>query len=251
MNSSIARRFRPGLWPTLVVLALLPALVSLGFWQLGRAEEKRQLLTLDAQHRLAEPVTSTQLGSLDAPAFRRVLLRGQFDADHSLILDNRQRDGHVGVELLQPFHDQASGLWLLVNRGWLPWQDRRTPPHFDTPTQVLNLEAWVYVPPGATYQLSADPINQPWPRLVTALAPGKLWAELGREGYDHELRLTPGPATYQLGWPVVALGPEQHIGYAVQWFAMSLTLAGLYLYFGFQNKKEKRHGRGHESTRAV
>ncbi|WP_369009231.1 SURF1 family cytochrome oxidase biogenesis protein [Actinomadura sp. BRA 177] len=33
------------------------------------------------------------------------------------------RDGKAGVELLQPFHDQASGLWLLLNRGWLPWRD--------------------------------------------------------------------------------------------------------------------------------
>ena len=75
MYSSIARRFRPGLLPTLVVMALLPALVSLGFWQLGRAEEKRQLLALDAQHRVAEPVASAQLQALDAPAFRRVLLK--------------------------------------------------------------------------------------------------------------------------------------------------------------------------------
>ncbi len=251
MQASIARRFRPGLWPTLVVLALLPVLVSLGFWQLGRAEEKRQLLAQDALHRVAEPVASSQLTSLDAPAFRRVQLRGQFDADHSLILDNRQRDGHVGVELLQPFHDQASGLWLLVNRGWLPWNDRRTPPHFDTPGQVLSIVAWVYIPPGATYQLSPDPRNQRWPRLVTALDPSALWAELGRDGFAHEMRLTPGPGAYQLGWPVVAMGPEQHVGYAVQWFAMALTLAGLYLYFGFNNKKEKRHGSGHESTRAV
>uniref|UniRef100_UPI002587C9F2 SURF1 family protein n=1 Tax=Pseudomonas sp. TaxID=306 RepID=UPI002587C9F2 len=112
MQASIARRFRPGLLPTLVVLALLPVLVSLGFWQLGRAEEKRQLLALDAQHRMAQPITSTQLDGLQAPAFRRVRLHGQFDPDHSLILDNRQREGHVGVELVQPFRDQASGQWL-------------------------------------------------------------------------------------------------------------------------------------------
>lgn len=57
------------------------------------------------------------------------------------------RDGKAGVELLQPFHDQASGLWLLLNRGWLPWPDRRTPPVFSTPEQPVNLDAWVYVAP--------------------------------------------------------------------------------------------------------
>jgi cytochrome oxidase assembly protein ShyY1 len=77
-------------------------------------------------------MASTELQHTADPAFRRVRLHGQFDAAHSLLLDNRQRDGKVGVELLQPFQDQAAGLWLLVNRGWLPWPDRRTPPQFTT-----------------------------------------------------------------------------------------------------------------------
>lgn len=45
--------FRPGLVPTLVVAVLLPMLVLLGFWQLQRAEQKRQLLDTYAQHRTA------------------------------------------------------------------------------------------------------------------------------------------------------------------------------------------------------
>ena len=36
--------FRPGLLPTLLVLAMLPVLVWLGFWQLERGEHKRELL---------------------------------------------------------------------------------------------------------------------------------------------------------------------------------------------------------------
>ena len=43
-------RFRPGLAPTLVVLALLPLLVWLGFWQLQRADEKRALLAEFQNH---------------------------------------------------------------------------------------------------------------------------------------------------------------------------------------------------------
>jgi cytochrome oxidase assembly protein ShyY1 len=47
------------------------------------------------------------------------------------------------------------------------------------------------------------------------------------------------------------MGPEKHLGYAVQWFAMALALFGLYLYLGWHNTKEKRHGSGHESTQHV
>ncbi|MCY1293584.1 SURF1 family protein [compost metagenome] len=241
-------RFRPGLLPTLVVLALLPVLVGLGFWQLSRAEEKRALLASYEARRHAEPMAVGQLEQSRDPAYRRVTLNGHFDAQHSLLLDNRQRDGRVGVELLQPFYDQASGLWLLVNRGWLPWPDRRVPPAFTTPDTVQALTAWVYVPPGASFQLHADPLGGAWPRLVTAIDPRGLWQQLGRGGWPYEVRLEPGPAALVSDWPIIAMSPEKHTGYAVQWFAMAAALCGLFIYFGVHNARGNSHGREHESN---
>ena len=51
-------------------------------------------------------------------------------------------------------------------------------------------------------------------------------------------------------WSVIAtgMGPEKHTAYAVQWFAMALALFGLYLYLGWHNAREKRHGNGHQSA---
>ena len=245
------RAFRPGLLPTLVVLVLLALLLALGGWQLQRADEKSALLASQEARRQAPAQPIGELERSADPAFQRVLLRGYFDGEHSLLLDNRTRDGRVGVELLQPFYDQPSGLWLLLNRGWLPWPDRRTPPQFTTPTQALSLDAWVYVSPGATFQLHADPSTTTWPQLITAVEPAKLWTALDRDGFAYELRAEAGPASYQADWPVVAMGPEKHIAYAVQWFAMSIALFGLYLYLGWHNAKEKHHGSGHESTQHV
>ena len=245
------KRFRPGVIPTVVVALLLPLMVALGFWQLGRAAEKTALLANYAERRVAEPMASTELLNSTDPAYRRVHLYGQFDAAHSLLLDNRQRDGKVGVELLQAFQDQRTGLWLLINRGWLPWPDRRVPPQFTTPTQTLNLDAWVYVAPGATFQLHADPVSDHWPQTITAVEPAKFWRSLERDGFAYELRAEPGPASYQTDWPVVAMGPEKHLGYAVQWFAMATALLGLYIYLGWHNAKENRHGKRHESTQHV
>ncbi|MFJ2365208.1 SURF1 family protein [Pseudomonas sp. NPDC087697] len=244
------KRFRPGIAPTLAVVVLLPLLVFLGFWQLSRGEQKRVMLDSYAERRAAEPMASVELQGIADPAFRRVRLHGQFDSEHSYLLDNRFRGDKVGVELLQPFLDQDSGRWLLLNRGWLPWPDRRIPPVFTTPQQVVSLDAWVYVTPGTTFQLQADPTNAKWPRLVTVVDPDKLWVELGRTGFTYELREDAGPGAYEAGWPIVAtgMGPEKHVAYAVQWFAMALALLGLYLYFGWHNAREKNHGSGHEST---
>ena len=257
------KRFAPGLLPTLVVFSLLPCLIALGFWQLARGEEKRVMLAHYAERRAAESVRIEQLAASADPAYRQVQLHGRFDPEHSLLLDNSTREGKVGVELLQPFQDQASGLWILLNRGWLPWPDRRTPPQFQTPVQMLDVQAWVYVAPGATFQLHADTANAPWPRLVTAVDAGKLWAELGRDGFPQELRMASEPGAYRLDWPLVAMGPEKHQGYAVQWFALATALTGLYLYLGWHtaqsnnkqnhnNKtKEDNHGNGHEPHQHV
>lgn len=237
-----AARFRPGWLPSLLVLALLPLLIGLGCWQLQRAEDKRALLDEQAAQARAPALSLVELESAGRPAFRRVRLAGHFDGRHSLLLDNRQRDGRVGVELLQPFFDRASGRWVLLNRGWLPWPDRRTPPAFETPDGELQLLATLYRPPGSSFLLGAGAPGEGWPRLVNAVDAAGLWRELGRAGLADELRLQPGPASYLGDWPLVSMGPEKHLGYAVQWFALAATLLGLFVWFGVQQAREVRDG---------
>ncbi|WP_017939441.1 SURF1 family protein [Zestomonas thermotolerans] len=243
----MSRGFRPGLLPSLLVAVLLPLLVGLGFWQLSRAEEKRLLLASYEARRTAAPISVGELERSPDPAYRRVLLQGYFDTRHSLLLDNRTHAGQPGVELLQPFYDQSSGLWLLVNRGWLPWPDRRVPPTFDTPQGVQLLHAWAYVPPGAAFRLRDDPPDDGWPRLVTRVDVTGLWQQLGRGGLALELRLEPCEVAYHTDWPVVAMGPEKHIGYAVQWFALAAALLGLFIYLGVHNARGNAHGDRHDS----
>ncbi len=250
------KHFTPGVLPTLVVMILLPVLVTLGFWQLGRGEEKRVMLATHAERRAEAPVEIDQLMNSTDLAWRRVQMRGHFDPQHSLLLDNSIREGKAGVELIQPFQDEASGIWVWVNRGWLPWPDRRVPPLYTTPLQTISLLGWVYVVP-ATFQLHADAASASWPRLITAVQPDMLWAELGREGFRQELRMESGPGAYRVDWPVVAMSPAKHLGYAVQWFAMATALVGLYLYFGWhqaqnnKNRPEDPHGNNHQSSQHV
>lgn len=46
------------------------------------------------------------------------------------------------------------------------------------------------------------------------------------------------------------MSPEKHVGYAVRWFALATALVLLYLYFGWHQTKEKRHGHRHSTGRA-
>lgn len=240
--------FRPGLLPSVLVLLLFPGLIVLGFWQLARGEEKRELLAAHQAQQLAAPISIAELERRPDPAYTRVQVQGFFDARHTLLLDNRTRDGKAGVEVLQPFYDQASGLWLLLNRGWLPWSDRRISPTFATPDTPLRLQATVYVPLGEAFQLqSAEPATG-WPQLVSEVKPNALWQQLGRGGLGYEVRLAPGPASFRSDWPVVAMSPDKHLGYAVQWFALAAALLGLFVHLGLSNVRETRHESNHRSA---
>lgn len=229
--------FRPGLLPTLVVLALLPLLVWLGLWQLDRAEEKRLLIAAAEARGLAAPLPIQALEQQPELAYTRVSLQGTFDPAHSLLLDSRTRAGVAGVELLQPFYDQPSGLWLLVNRGWLAWPDRRIPPKFSTPDTLQSLTGWVYLPPGEGFLLKQTDSSD-WPKLVNAVDAPALWKQLGRGGAPFQVRLDPGAAAYQVDWPIVAMDPQKHLGYAVQWFSLALALLVLFIYLGIRNARD-------------
>ena len=238
--------FRPGWLPSVLVLLLFPCLIVLGFWQLARAEEKRELLAAHQAQQLAAPISIDELERYPDPAYQRVQLQGYFDARHTLLLDNRTRDGKVGVEVLQPFYDQASGLWLLLNRGWLPWPDRRLAPQYNTPDGPIQLDAWVYVaPPGGLHLQGKATAGKDWPQLISEVDSAALWRRLGRGGLPLELRLESGLASYRVDWPVVAMSPAKHQGYAVQWFAMAAALLGLFIYLGMHNAREKRHAPSH------
>ena len=101
-------RFRPGFAPTLVVLAVLPLLVFLGFWQLDRGEQKRELLNHYAERQVAAPVTVGQLLTFDDPAFRRRADLDQSTAGRAFHLDRikrRLRLFEFSLHILRHFQD--------------------------------------------------------------------------------------------------------------------------------------------------
>ena len=103
---------------TLLCLLTFPVLMALGFWQLDRAEQKRaREAALDAV-RTQPPATlpGTDLAAIEEQ--RRLLLQGHYLTGRNWLLDNRQRDGQVGYEVITPF-ELSDGRILLVNRGWV------------------------------------------------------------------------------------------------------------------------------------
>ncbi|WP_333773211.1 SURF1 family cytochrome oxidase biogenesis protein [Streptomyces sp. IBSBF 3136] len=116
---------------TLVAIALIPAMIRLGFWQQHRYEERtaRNNLVSGALHAAPVPVerlTSPGHAVSRTERYRTVTATGTFDTSREVVVRRRtSSDGEVGFHVLTPFVLTDKRV-LLVNRGWIPANGAQT-----------------------------------------------------------------------------------------------------------------------------
>ncbi|MFF4155348.1 SURF1 family protein [Streptomyces sp. NPDC001678] len=110
---------------TLVGLALIPAMIKLGFWQFHR-HEQRVARNDRIAHSLA--YAPAPVGTLSAPGrevpqenvWRKVTATGTFDTKGEVVVRYRtDESGKSGFMVITPLV-LDNGTALLVNRGWIP-----------------------------------------------------------------------------------------------------------------------------------
>lgn len=232
--------FRPALWPTLVTVVLLGILLSLGFWQLDRAEQKRALLDkYHADSRDAVIKISPRLESIEAIEYQLAEVSGQYDTRHQFLLDNRTHGGRAGYHVITPFmisNRQA----LLVNRGWIPiGAGRDVLPDVTVPTDRRRLLGKLKRVPEQVFMLGDEQVRTTWPYRIQHIDIQALEAELGYSLSPFLLLLDPDQADgYVRDWHPLKFGPEKNVGYAVQWFGLAAALLLIYLFVNTR-KSEK------------
>jgi cytochrome oxidase assembly protein ShyY1 len=227
--------FRPGVALTLFVAVFLPLFITLGFWQLNRAEQKTQLdAQLDARSRVV-PLT----GQTQPVDYQRYRLTGELDPDAPWLLDNRTRDGQVGYEVWVPLDSGDS--WYLVSIGWVAGSaDRRQLPELDI---VTGRRTWLgqWRPLSDSIVLAETPLTDEWPQVVQAIAPEAMAEKMQREPPAGLLQLDAGqPGVGPVIWTPAVMSADMHTGYAIQWFAMAVALAGMYLFAGFHFARKRQ-----------
>lgn len=225
---------------TVVVLLLLPVLVRLGFWQLGRAEEKQAILADVAAKQSQAPrlLVAGQVFDTYTP----VTLMGRYLDQHFLI-DNKVLQGRVGYEVLSVFEDEA-GVQVLVNRGFIEGlPSRQQLPNFTTPAGRLVMTGSVSRNLAKPFLLAEQAVESlQSPMVIQAFEPELMSRWLPTLNFDDAfVRLDEGqPSQFEMAYQPVNVNPEKHSAYALQWFAMSLALIVLYLLFGFGKLTPKR-----------
>lgn len=227
--------FRPAVLPSVAGLLLLLLLLFLGFCQLDRAAQKQVLLQAygDRPADAAIRIDGTVAFGPDW-RYRRAELIGVYAPEHQFLLDNRVQEGRVGYQVLTPLRLAASDAVVLVNRGWVPQGATRADlPPLPTPGDAeLSIEGLIDFPPQKVFVLGEGEDRDPgWPKVLQQIRLDLQAQQLGVRLLPMVLLLDKDqPGGFVREWNPVVVGPERHLGYAVQWFALAAALVILYVW---------------------
>jgi surfeit locus 1 family protein len=236
-------RRRSLLWPSVFSAGAFLILLALGTWQVERLFWKERLIA--ERHAAVTAVPIALPPSLDAAKaleYHRVRVTGRFANDHELYLGATSRDGRPGYQVITPLR-LADGASVLVNRGFIP-QDRKAPdsrsagelagdvtvtgllrlppqgkPHWFIPANSPERNYWLYVDIPA--MAAAAQVENVLPFYVDADA-------------------TPNPGGLPLGGQTLLDLPNDHLQYAITWYALAAALAVIYILFVHRNSAASR-----------
>lgn len=210
---------------TILTVIFLPILISLGFWQIERADEKHSIISEISKVKRAPALPWHATNLLP---YQLVTVEGSFDENRYWLLDNQVRRGKVGFDVIMPF--VSKGTMILVNRGWVEGDlSRRTLPSFETPLGTLKITARTYKP---FVKLEAYDKGKKvdWPRIIGNLNIAGMAADIKINHSEYILRLQQDSSgALHTGWPEINVSAAKHKGYAVQWFAMAFALLLMYV----------------------
>jgi surfeit locus 1 family protein len=240
-----SRIFAPRVFTTLLTLVLIALLVSLGRWQLRRADEKRALFDSFAA---GTDVTRLIDGSTPLlPRYQHIEARGHYDQTRQVLIDNMVNGERAGYFVITPFA-LAGGSWVLVNRGWVPLgasrADRPTIPVAGDMRRIRG-RADHMPSPGIQMGTKAE-LAPPYPVVAAFPTRAEIARLLGESSWapaaDLVLLDAGEPDGYVRNWTAPGFPPMRHIGYAVQWFALALTLFIIYIVTNL--RRVGAHGQG-------
>ena len=235
-------QFKPKLVPTIGTILLLPVFISLGFWQLNRAEEKRQILDLQ-QKRLAMPVLPVKQlpDKLSDIEYRKLSIIGRFLNEYHIYIDNKIHSGQVGYQVITPLSLSGSDTVILVNRGWIKSTgDRRQLPKVAPVEGEVKILGTIKVRTKDIAGFSKhNRLGNEWPALVLWPDPEQLDQDIPGEVARFVLLQDKEPQDqFTREWVFINSSPEKSISYAMQWFSFAVLLMIIYLFVNIKRVEQ-------------
>jgi len=224
--------------PASLIIATLVLLISLGFWQLDRADEKRAIEGQIASANSGDVEFVTSVEFLKDKEYYHVRLQGSYVGDKQFIYDNQIVDQISGYYVLTPLVLKGDSKAVLINRGFIPWNGRRDKlADIDIGEELTEVKVQISKPV-KRMELEASELTGDFPVLIQALDLDEMSTIASLDFASVVGLLSPETENgFVRQWEPYTGSIERHIGYAIQWFLMAFVLAFIGIRLALKQRK--------------
>ncbi len=240
--------FSPKILTSLLTLIFISLFISLGFWQLDRAEYKRDLYSEFQNRQSSEAINfnleKNKQRDKEDLIWRKVEAKGEFLEEFQILLDNQVEDTYAGYFVYTPFKLDQSEQIVLVNRGWLLADtDRSVSPKLIFTNGLVKINGVVKEVPKTGLLLKEMPPEKMDEKIyrVQRINIDEMEQLIKKKLFPYVIRLEPeSEHGYIKKWRLPGSGENMHMGYAFQWFTFAAVLLVIYLLLNIK-KTEQTH----------
>ena len=225
--------------PSILILATMAFLASLGFWQLDRADQKRTIEASIQKANTGVVELIVNQNELLNKEYYEVRLQGSYVSDKQFIYDNQIVDQASGYYVLTPFVLTGQSNAIMINRGFIPWNGRRDQLD-DIAVDSTSREIKIQVSrPIKRIELKTSDISNQFPVLIQAIDFDVI-EEISSTSFVDVIGLLDPSSDdgFVRKWEPYTGSIEKHIGYAIQWFLMALVLGIIGIRIGLKQRKK-------------
>ncbi|MDJ1015261.1 MAG: SURF1 family protein [Paracoccaceae bacterium] len=225
------RRF---LLPLIFGIAGTGVLISLGVWQLQRLAWKEAILAEIDARIVAAPVALPERPVVDADRYLPVRIEGRTVGEELNVLVSTKASG-AGYRVISAF-ETDHGRRIMVDEGYI-WTTEKNAGRPATAMTVTGNLHW----PEEVDRFTPEPdlaagiwFARDVPRMAEALGAEPVLV-IARTVSGTDPRATP--------LPVDSSGiPNDHLGYAIQWFGLATVWAGMTAFFLWRMRRRRPEG---------
>jgi surfeit locus 1 family protein len=208
----------------LFVILFITIFCALGTWQLYRLQWKLDLISEITFGLQSKPI---EYSDSIKKNYQRVNVKGKFDFDKQIYLYSLNDSGKPGYDVVTPFRTNKNQN-VLINRGWIKKEFKDNPSiniEEGAEREIIGLLREIYKP--NIFKPDNDLENNIWFSLNLEdlkVATGEQFSEFVIFLEDNEAKI---PLPKKISIDV----PNNHLKYAITWYAISISIIFYYLYF--------------------